>query len=224
MALKLFVVVFCGLGYLAVTFGTSSASRLCSSTFSPLCNLVTDGTNPPHAVDTSGKAIPPSSATQPDKPIILGKDSKDATRKELKPDAAFDHVKHSTDVKYSADGKSAPSCVECHHTDQPVAPKGQDFLKKFNRNSVLTAKELETSKQPVQSCRECHFQEGTEPTSEFPPQSVKYPKSMNRPSTGLLTNDVAYHNNCNTCHKAAKKRDSKLKPPMECGDCHIEKQ
>ena len=33
-----------------------------------------DGLNPPHAVDTGGKAIPESSATQPDKPFILAKD------------------------------------------------------------------------------------------------------------------------------------------------------
>ena len=36
-----------------------------------------DGTNPPHAVDTSGKAIPDSSAVQPDKPIILSKHAQD---------------------------------------------------------------------------------------------------------------------------------------------------
>jgi hypothetical protein len=206
MKFKLFLVLSVAMFYLTIRLGAGA-----------------DGTNPPHAVDITGKALPPSSATQPDKPIILAKDSKDPIRRELKQDAAFDHVKHATEAKYSLDGKSAPSCVECHHTEQPSAPKGQDYLKKFERTEVLTAKELETSKKPVQSCRNCHFQEGTEPTSEFPPQSVKYPKSMGRPATGLLTNDVAYHVNCNFCHKAAKKRDSKTKAPANCADCHVEK-
>jgi hypothetical protein len=183
-----------------------------------------DGTNPPHAVDITGKVIPPSSATQPDKPIILAKDSKDALYGEHTLEAAFDHVKHSTDAKRSIDGKSAPSCVECHHTEQPSAPKGQEYLKRFERDEVLTAKGLEASKKPVQSCRNCHFQSATEPTSEFPPQSVKYPRSMNRPSTGLLTNEIAYHVNCITCHKASQKRDAKSKAPTGCTDCHVQKQ
>ena len=36
-----------------------------------------DGEDPPHAVDTAGKAIPNQGTTQPDKPINLAKDSDD---------------------------------------------------------------------------------------------------------------------------------------------------
>ena len=208
MKSKLSVILCLSSAYLMVTFGVSA--------------VLMDGTNPPHAVDITGKVIPPSSATQPDKPIILAKDSVNS-QGELRPEAAFDHVKHSSDTKYSVDGKSVPSCVECHHTEQPSAPKGHEYLKRFDRKEVMTAKQLETSKQEVQSCRTCHFQEGTEATGEFPPQSITYPKSMKRGSTGTLTNDVAYHTNCNTCHRSANKRSSKLKPPTGCSDCHSEK-
>src|SRR2546428_13922393 len=84
-----------------------------------------DGTNPPHAVDTDGKAIPESSATQPNKPIILSKDSNDPKWGEcLNPNAAFDHGKHNTDAKHTIDGKTPTACIYCHHTDQPCASGG----------------------------------------------------------------------------------------------------
>ena len=48
-----------------------------------------DGITPPHAVDTDGKTVPESSATQPDKPIILSKDIHDEKYGELRPEAAL---------------------------------------------------------------------------------------------------------------------------------------
>ena len=182
-----------------------------------------DGTNPPHAVDTDGKIIPESSATQPDKPIILSKDSKDPKWVELKPEAAFNHTKHNTSATNTLDGKTLTNCVECHHTEQPSAPADKPYLKRFERKAVLTAEQLETSKEPVKSCRTCHFQEATEATAEYPPKSVKYPKEMGRPPSGTLTNDNAYHTRCLTCHDAAMKRDPKLKAPQGCADCHVKK-
>jgi hypothetical protein len=182
-----------------------------------------DGTNPPHAVDTAGKAIPESSATQPDKPIILGKDSNDPKWGELKPEAAFDHTKHNTDVKHTLDGKTLTACVYCHHTEQPSASGGETYLKRFDRKEVLTAAQLETSKEPVKSCRNCHFQEATEETNEFPPKGVTYPKETGKPPSGKLTNDNAYHIRCISCHDAALKRDPTLKAPQACADCHVKK-
>jgi cytochrome c553 len=181
-----------------------------------------DGTNPPHAVDIDGKTIPESSATQPDKPIILGKDSKDPKWGEHKPEAAFDHTKHH-DLTHTMDGKTATACVECHHTEQPSAPSNQPYLKRFERKAVLTAEQLESSKEPVRSCRNCHWQEATTATAEFPPKSVKYPKETGKPPSGKLTNDNAYHTNCLGCHDVAMKRDPKLKAPQACGDCHVKK-
>jgi hypothetical protein len=181
-----------------------------------------DGTSPPHAVDIDGRVIPESSATQPDKPIILSKDSKDPKWGELKPEAAFDHTKHH-DTTHSLDGKTPTACVECHHTEQPMPVAGKPYLKKSERNEVLTAAQLETSKEAVNSCRVCHFQEATAATAEFPPKSVKYPREMGIPPSGPLTNDNSYHLRCIGCHEAAVKRDSKLKSPLACGDCHVKK-
>ncbi|MBD0324976.1 MAG: hypothetical protein ICV68_01010, partial [Pyrinomonadaceae bacterium] len=137
---------------------------------------VPDGVNPPHAVDIDGKAIPDESTVEPTKLIILSKDSEDAKNGELKREAAFDHVKHSVDASYSVDGKAAVGCADCHHTDQPKAPAGQEYLKMFKRTEVLTSEQLKKSNQPVQSCRACHYQSSTEPTEEFPPPSIEYPK------------------------------------------------
>src|SRR6266481_5234567 len=117
-------------------------------------SLSFDGTKPPHAVDVDGKEIPESSATQPDKLIILSKDSADPKWGELKPEAAFDHLKHH-DATHNLDGKTVTACVECHHTEQPTTPSGKSYLKTFNpnRKEVLTVEQLETSKEPVKSCR-----------------------------------------------------------------------
>lgn len=225
MKTKVLIVLIVMLGYLALTVvNHSAASRVPSTKLTNLA-LLPDGVNPPHAVDTSGKALPEQSTTVPDKPLILAKDSTDPKWGEQKPDAPFDHTKHSTDPKYSLDGKTVTACVECHHTEQPSAPPGQPYLKTFNkaRKEVLTAKQLETSQVPVKSCRACHFQSATEETDEFPPESVTYPKETGKPPSGKLTNDVAYHINCNSCHEAAKKRDPMVKAPQTCGDCHVKK-
>ena len=209
MKLRFLVILVVAMGCLSVAVAYNAASSF-------------DGTNPPHAVDIDGKVIPESSATQPDKPIILAKDSKDPKWGEHKPEAAFDHAKHH-DVTHTLDGKTATACVDCHHTEQPSAPSNQPYLKRFERKAVLTAEQLESSKEPVKSCRVCHWQEATAATAEFPPKSIKYPKEMGRPPSGKLTNDNAYHTNCIGCHDVAMKRDPKLKAPQACGDCHVKK-
>jgi cytochrome c553 len=180
----------------------------------------TPGGTKPHAVYIDIRALPESSTTMPDKPLILANDSKDEKWGPHKPDAPFDHVKHTTDVKHSLDGKTVTACVECHHTEQPSAPARQEYLKRFERKEVLTAKQLEDSKQAVRSCRACHLQEGDE-KDDLPPKGVIYPKKMGRPPSGKLTNDVAYHTNCITCHNEAKKRDPNLKAPETCVECHV---
>jgi hypothetical protein len=182
-----------------------------------------DGTDPPHAVDISGVALPDSGTAQPAKPLILSKDSKDPRWGELKPDMAFDHTKHNTDPKHTRDGKTPAQCVYCHHTEQPMPVSGHPYLKKSERNEVLTVAQLESSKQAVNSCRHCHFQPATTATAEYPPKSVKYPREMGLPPSGTLTNDNAYHIKCISCHEAAVKRDATLKPPQACADCHVKK-
>jgi hypothetical protein len=225
MKLKLFVLLLAAvaaLGALACNSEAPTAALVNSSAPpSPPQPPLPDGVDPPHAVDTAGKAIPNESTTQPDKPIILAKDSDDPKSGEMKPEAAFDHVKHSTLPLYGADGKTVAACVDCHHTDQPSSTLG--YLKAFERKEVLTTAQLEASKQPVKSCRACHFQPSAEETDVYPPASVTYPADSKRPPSGKLTNDIAYHLNCNTCHEAAKKRDAKNKAPVTCDDCHVKK-
>jgi hypothetical protein len=210
---------------LLLTFACNNSSNqttaaLINNSGAPVAAL--DGTNPPHAVDIDGKAIPDESIAQPLKPIILAKDS-EAKDGELKKEAAFDHVKHSTSPNYSVDGKTVAACADCHHTDQPKAPAGQDYLKKFERKEMLTTAELEKSKQPVKSCRACHFQASAEPTDEYPPDSISYAKEAGKTATkDKITNEEAYHLNCNTCHEAARKRAPKS--PQACADCHVQKK
>jgi hypothetical protein len=217
----LFVILLVTSSYMAVTVARNAQSSLSLTTTSGNTSVPLDGIDPPHAVDISGKVIPESSTTRPDKPIILAKDSEDPKWGELKPEAAFDHTKHSTDLTHSIDGTTVSACVECHHTDQPSARKAEEYLKRFERKELLTAAQLETSKQPVKSCRACHLSPSSEETDEFPPKGVKYPKKTGRAPSGKLTNDVAYHINCLICHETAKTRDPKLKSPLECAECHI---
>lgn len=180
-----------------------------------------DGEEPPHALYTDGTKVPSSSATQPDKPIILSKDSNDPKWGECKPEAAFDHTKHNTDLKHAMDGKNFNACVYCHHTDQPSS--SEPYFKRFERKEALTAAQLASSKEPVKGCRNCHFQEATEETAEFPPKGVVYPKETGKPPSGKLTNDNAYHTKCISCHETSKQRDPTLKGPTGCGDCHVKK-
>jgi hypothetical protein len=218
MKLRSFFILSVVLGCLSIMVAYNAASSF-------------DGTNPPHAVDIAGKTIPESSATQPDKPIILSKDSKDPKWGELKPEKVFNHAKHNSDVKHSADGKTVTACVECHHTEQPSAPPGKPYLKLFNkeRTATLTPEQLETSKVPVKSCRACHFQAETPPSGGFPPET---PKALVNQLLALqillsgdltLTNKNAYHARCLKCHDAASGRDPTVNAPLGCNDCHINK-
>lgn len=221
MKSELFVILLVVAFSVAVSVACKTASAPPLSASATLINSEApiDGTDPPHAVDIAGKAIPASSATQPDKPIILAKDSGDPKWGELKTDAAFDHAKHNTDLTHTLDGKTLTTCVECHHTDQPSA-SGKMYLKLFERKEALTTAQLDTSKQPVKSCRVCHLQVSTDETAQFPPRGVKYAKETGKPPSGKLTNDVAYHLKCISCHDTAKKRDATLKAPQQCDECH----
>lgn len=231
MKLRLFIIPCVTLACLGLAVVFNAASSLSPSTALTRSVAPLDGTDPPHAVDTAGTTIPESSATQPDKPIILSKDINDPIYGELKPEAAFDHSKHNTDVKHTLDAKTLTTCVHCHHTEQPSASGGEMYLKTFKRTAALTKEQLESSKEPVKSCRNCHFQEATEETKEFPPKRVTYStKELTRDMENAagepfkkLTNKYAYHIRCISCHDAAKKRDPTLKSPQGCRDCHVKK-
>ena len=161
---------------------------------------------------TTPQDVPKESKTQP-KEVVLGKDSQSDKYGEV----PFNHEKHATKT-YSVDGKSVLNCVECHHTDQPatalVAP-----LKTSERGVALTAKLLEAADtKPVKSCRACHLQAGDD-SATIP--SVTY---AGKTTPSKLTNEVAYHTNCNICHDKAITARPTLKGKVpgsnDCLPCH----
>jgi hypothetical protein len=154
------------------------------------------------------------SKTQP-KQVTLDKDSQSDKWGEV----AFNHENHAT-KNYSPDGTKPIGCIECHHTDQPPAGLKAP-LKTSERNAVLTADLLKApDATPVKTCRACHLQVGDD--SKAPPV-VTY---ADKPNPVKLTNDNAYHINCNTCHDAAMKAKPALKGklggsgPQDCALCH----
>jgi len=161
---------------------------------------------------TTPQDVPKESKTQP-KEVVLGKDSQSDKYGEV----AFNHENHATKT-YNVDGKSVLNCVECHHTDQPatalVAP-----LKTSERDVALTAKLLEAADaKPVKGCRSCHLQAGDD-SATIP--SVTY---AGKTTPTKLTNEVAYHTNCNICHDKAITARPTLKGKVpgsnDCLPCH----
>jgi hypothetical protein len=153
-----------------------------------------------------------ASKVQP-KEMLLAKDSQSDKYGEV----AFSHTNHST-KPYSIDGKTIIGCAECHHTDQPKASLKPPLVTS-EREVVLTTAALEDAKAPpVKSCRACHLQAGDD---SKPMPTVTYP---GKTAPEKLNNEVAYHNNCNTCHDAAIKARADLKGKIpgtnDCAKCH----
>jgi hypothetical protein len=152
------------------------------------------------------------SKTQP-KEVVLAKDSQSDKYGEV----PFNHDNHAT-KKYSIDGQTVLSCVECHHTDQPAANLKAP-LKTSERTVVLTAESLAVADaKPVKSCRSCHLQAGDD---SAPMPVAQYP---DKPNPTKLTNEVAYHLNCNICHDKAMAARPALKGKApgsnDCLPCH----
>jgi hypothetical protein len=161
---------------------------------------------------TATQEIPKESKTQP-KEVVLGKDSQSDKYGEV----PFNHENHATKT-YSVDGKTVLACVECHHTDQPATAL-QAPLKTSERDVALTAKLLEAADaKPVKTCRTCHLQAGDD---SAPIPVVTY---AGKTTPTKLTNEVAYHTNCNICHdKAIAARPAlkgKLPGSNDCLPCH----
>jgi hypothetical protein len=161
---------------------------------------------------TGLQETPKESKTQP-KEVVLSKDS----QSDKYGDVPFNHENHAT-KNYSVDGKGPISCVECHHTDQPAAAL-QPPLKTSERPVALTAAALEAADaKPVKTCRACHLQAGDD-SATMP--SVTYP---GKTAATKLTNEVAYHMNCNICHDKSIAARPALKGKVpgsnDCLPCH----
>jgi len=161
---------------------------------------------------TQTQEIPKESKTQP-KEVTLSKDS----QSDKYGDVPFNHENHST-KNYSIDGKSLIACVECHHTDQPAAALKAP-LKTSERDVALTAKLLEAADaKAVKTCRACHLQASDD---SAPMPVVTYP---GKTTPTKLTNEVAYHTNCNICHDKVLAARPELKGKVagsnDCLPCH----
>ena len=156
--------------------------------------------------------LAPESKTQP-KEVTLLKDSQSDKYGEV----PFNHENHSL-KKYSADGAAVLTCVECHHTDQPVSALKAPY-KTGERDVVLTTAELEKADaKPVKTCRACHLQSG----DDSAPMPVVTYEGKTTPTK--LTNEVGNHNNCNVCHDKAIATRPALKGKIpgkdDCVPCH----
>lgn len=161
---------------------------------------------------TGQQETPKEGKTQP-KEVVLDKDSQSDKYGEV----AFNHENHAT-KNYNVDGKSVLACVECHHTDQPASAL-QPPLKTSERPVALTATVLEAADaKAVKTCRACHLQAGDD-SATIP--SVTYP---GKTAPTKLTNEVAYHMNCNICHDKAIAARPALKGKVpgsnDCLPCH----
>ncbi len=170
-----------------------------------------DATPTPAAANTApAKPDPPAAGGKEiAKTFTLAKDSQSEYG-----EVAFNHENHAFKM-YSPDGKSAMGCVECHHTDQPKSSlKPPDVTSE--RDVVLTNDVYKASSQKVNDCRACHFQDGSVPDG----------KTMPAANGKDMTNQLAYHINCNTCHDAAAKARPELKSKAgfatskDCTICH----
>ena len=156
--------------------------------------------------------IPKESKVQP-KDVVLAKDSQSDKYGEV----SFNHDNHTT-KNYSVDGKSVLACVECHHTDQPASAL-KPPLKTSERDVALTAAVLAAAdSKPVKGCRSCHLQAGDD-SATLP--TVTY---AGKTTPTKLTNEIAYHTNCNVCHdKAIAARPAlkgKVPGSTDCLPCH----
>ncbi len=150
----------------------------------------------------------------------------DAKKPTDAPAVTFNHLNHST-KNYSIDGTKPIACIECHHTEQPASEvvKHPPLKTAYpaDRTTTLTTELLKDATAPeVQTCRACHAQEGAKPKllAEIP--KVTYEGDTD---PTVLTNEEAYHRNCNTCHDlvADKRKGLKIPTSQQCAECHTGK-
>jgi len=176
------------------------------------------------ALKSGSAALTAQGGQVPKDEYRLSTDSKKDKAKSLP--VPFSHVNHAT-KNYSPDGTKTIGCVECHHTDQPAAEAAKHPPLKTahpaDRTVTLTAETAKDPKTPtVETCRACHAQEGTKPKIGDAIPEVTYEGDTD---PTVLTNEEAYHRNCNVCHDAAAEMRKVPNAPTtkECAKCHTGK-
>jgi cytochrome c553 len=177
-----------------------------------------------NALRSASAALAAQGGQAPKDEYKLSTDSKKDKAKSLS--VPFSHLNHAT-KNYSVDGTKPIGCVECHHTDQPAAEAAKHPPLKSahpaDRTVTLTAETVKDPKTPqVETCRACHAQEGDKPKLGDAIPEVTYEGDTD---PTLLTNEQAYHRNCNGCHDAAVEKRKLTNAPTtnECIKCHTGK-
>ena len=161
------------------------------------------------------------SAQQEKKPpetIVLAKEAK------LGP-VPFNHLKHITENR-SPDGTKQLTCVECHHTAQPMSEAVKHPPHKTvwpaDRTTTLTIELLEKDPSALGAiCTDCHARAGTKPKllPEIP--QVKFEGSA---EPTIMNNALAFQHSCGGCHDQVVKARPNLDPPpptsKKCMACH----
>lgn len=149
--------------------------------------------------------------------IMLAKDAKFGA-------VTFNHVSHNGG-KYSIDGTGPIACIECHHTAQPATEVVKYPPLKTawptDRTTTLTA-DLFT-KDPanagVAACRDCHAR-----AQQMPKLITEIPVIKHEASSALitLTNQQAFHRNCDGCHIEVREQNPNSIAPKatSCNTCH----
>jgi hypothetical protein len=216
---KLFVIgIFSPVGLAVLISGCAGsldnqkmAAQLSNTSPSPAANAAVNA-----AANTGANTKPDGSKTIP-KEFTLGKDSTSEYG-----EVPFNHDTHAFQ-NYSPDGKAVIGCAECHHTDQPKSALKAPLVTS-TRDAVLTMAVYQSSSAKVQSCRDCHYQEGNVPDGKEMPTATY--KTGDKSETKELNNEIAYHINCNTCHDAAAalrpdlKKKAGFATAKDCKICH----
>jgi hypothetical protein len=137
----------------------------------------------------------------------------------------FSHLKHATQ-KWSADGASQITCVDCHHVAQPLAEALKRPPHKTvwppDRKTTLTAELL--AKDPstvVPHCTDCHAR--ADGKAKLLPE-IPSLKFEGADEATVLTNQEAFHRSCGGCHDEVVKTRPALHPlpptSKNCTGCH----
>lgn len=149
--------------------------------------------------------------------IMLAKDAKFGS-------VTFNHVKHNGGT-YSIDGTGPIACVECHHTAQPATEVVKYPPLKTawpaDRTTTLTNEIFahDPAKAGVAACRDCHAR-----AQQKPKLIAEIPVIKHEASSALitLTNQQAFHRNCDGCHIAVREQNPNSIAPKatSCNTCH----
>lgn len=135
----------------------------------------------------------------------------------------FNHGNHRT-KNFNTDGTGPLKCIVCHHVEQPLSEAlkvpPHKTVYPADRTATLTETSLKDPKTPsVTSCGSCHIPKDAKPTI-----LTEIPQIKSESSTDpiILTNQIAFHRRCTSCHAEVVKARPTVQAPtaMKCVACH----